>query len=128
MEFFSPSPPLLLTLEAGIQINPNPYPGQPVPYSLSFVFPFPSVFCFVARVHPLSSALTIEEYIHLLSYLIWIKESAYQCRRCGFDPRLKKIPWGRKRKPTPVFLPGKSHGQRSLVHYRLWGHKRVSRT
>ena len=31
----------------------------------------------------------------------------------------------RKRQPTPVFLPGKSHGQRSLVGYSPWGHKRV---
>ena len=45
------------------------------------------------------------------------KESACQCRRCrrhGFDPWVVKIPWRRKWKPIPVFLPGKSHGQRSL--------------
>ena len=33
--------------------------------------------------------------------------------------------WRRKWQPTPVFLPGKSHGQRSLVGYSPWGHKRV---
>ena len=33
-----------------------------------------------------------------------------------------KIPWRRKWHPTPVFLPGKSHGQRSLVGYSPWGH------
>ena len=32
----------------------------------------------------------------------------------GFDLWVRKIPWRRKRQPTPVFLPGKSHGQRSL--------------
>ena len=32
-----------------------------------------------------------------------------------------KIPWRRKWQPTPVFLPGKSHGQRSLVGYSPWG-------
>ena len=32
-----------------------------------------------------------------------------------FDPRVQKIPWHRKWQPTQVFLPGKSHGQRSLV-------------
>ena len=45
------------------------------------------------------------------------KESACQCRRCkrgGFNPWVRKIPWGRKWQPTPVFLPGKSHGRRSL--------------
>ena len=31
--------------------------------------------------------------------------------------------WRRKWQPTPVFLPGESHGQRGLVGYSLWGHK-----
>ena len=35
-------------------------------------------------------------------------------KRCRFDPWVRKIPWSRKWQPTPVFLPGKSHGQRSL--------------
>ena len=43
------------------------------------------------------------------------KESTCQCRRCGFYPWAGRIPW--RRQPTPVFLPGKSHGQRSLVGY-----------
>ena len=34
-----------------------------------------------------------------------------------------KSPWRRKWQPTPVFLPGESHGQRRLVGYSLWGHK-----
>ena len=37
----------------------------------------------------------------------------------------QKIPWRRKWKPTSVFWPGKSHGQRTLVGYSPWGHKRV---
>ena len=40
-----------------------------------------------------------------------------QCRRCWFDPWVGKIPWGRKWQPTPVFLLGKSYGQRSLAGY-----------
>ena len=44
------------------------------------------------------------------------KENACQCRRHGFSSWLRKIPW-RKWQRTPVFLPGKSHGQRSLVGY-----------
>ena len=54
------------------------------------------------------------------------KESVCQCRRHkrhGFDPWVGKIPWKRKWQPTPVFLPGKFHGQRSLVGYNPWGHK-----
>ena len=46
-------------------------------------------------------------------------------RRLGFDPWVRKIPWRRKWQPTPVFLPGESHGQRSLEGYRPWGRKRV---
>ena len=49
------------------------------------------------------------------------KESTGQCRRRGFDPSMGKIPCKQKWQPTPVFLPGKSHGQRSLVGYSLWG-------
>ena len=49
------------------------------------------------------------------------KESTCQCRRFRFDPWVEKIPWRRKWKPTPVFLPGKSNGQRRLVGYSPWG-------
>ena len=45
--------------------------------------------------------------------------------RHGFYPWVRKIPWGRKWQPTPVFLPGKSHGQGSLVGYSAWGRNRV---
>ena len=41
------------------------------------------------------------------------------------SPWAKKIPCRRKWPPTPVFLPGKSHGQRSLVGYSPWGSQRV---
>ena len=53
------------------------------------------------------------------------KEIAFQCRRQGFDPLVRKIPWRRKWQSTPVSLPGKSHGQRSLEGYRSQGCKRV---
>ena len=45
------------------------------------------------------------------------KEPAHQCRRRVFDPWVRKIPWRGKWQSIPVFLPGKSHGQRSLVGY-----------
>ena len=54
------------------------------------------------------------------------KESACRCRKCkrrGFNPWMGKIPWSRKWQPTPVFLPGKFHGQRSLVGYSPWSAK-----
>ena len=54
------------------------------------------------------------------------KEPACHGRRHkshGFDPWVGKIPWRRKWQPTPVFLPGESHGKRSLAGYSPWGHK-----
>ena len=59
------------------------------------------------------------------------KESACQCWRCksrGFHPRVTKIFWRRKWQPTPVFLPGESHGQRSLAGYSTWGCKELDTT
>ena len=59
------------------------------------------------------------------------KEPACQCRRhkrCRFDPRVRKIPWRKKWQPSPVFFPGKFHGQRSLVGYGPWGRKESDMT
>ena len=53
------------------------------------------------------------------------KELACQWSRRRFDSWLGKIPWRRKWQPTPVFLCGKSHRQRSLVGYSSWGYERV---
>ena len=52
-----------------------------------------------------------------------IKEPSYQCRRDGFDPWIGKVPWRREGQPTSGFLPGESHGQRSLVSYSPWSRK-----
>ena len=54
--------------------------------------------------------------------------SGGQCRtpkRLGFDLWVGKIFWRRAWQPTPVFLHGESHGQRSLAHYSSWGCKRI---
>ena len=48
--------------------------------------------------------------------------------RPGFDPWVGKIPWRRKQQPTLVFLPGKSHGWRSLAGYSPWGCKEADMT
>ena len=48
------------------------------------------------------------------------KEPICQCRRHkkhGFDPWVRKMPWRRAWQPTPEFLPGEAHGQRSLAGY-----------
>ena len=54
------------------------------------------------------------------------KEPASQCRRHkrhGLNPWVGKIPWRSVWQPTPVFLPGESHGQRGLAGYSPGGHK-----
>ena len=59
------------------------------------------------------------------------KEPTCQCRRCKrhrFDLWVMKIPYSRKWQPTPVFLPGKFHGQRRLVGYSSWGCKESDMT
>ena len=45
-----------------------------------------------------------------------------------FEPWVGKVPWRRKWQPTPVFLPGKSHGWRRLVGYSPWGGKESDTT
>ena len=60
---------------------------------------------------------------NLASLVAQTKSICLQCRRPGFRSWVGKIPWRRKRQPSPVLLPGKSHGLRSLVGYSQWGSK-----
>ena len=55
---------------------------------------------------------------------IWLHH-CLPSKRLGVDPWVRKILWRRKWQPTPVFLPGKFHGQRSLVGYSPRGCTRV---
>ena len=45
-----------------------------------------------------------------------------------FNPWVGKMPWRREWQPTPVFLPGEFHGQRSLAGYSPWSRKESDRT
>ena len=58
-------------------------------------------------------------------YYWWLngKEST-----CNAEDARNTLPWRRRWKPAPVFLPGKFHGQRSLVVYSPWGHKESDTT
>ena len=82
----------------------------------------------------LTFAKTFLEWQHLItpditvfhSISVALLEPACPCRRRrrrGFDPWVGKIPWRRAWQPTPVFLPGESHGQSSLGGHSPWGHK-----
>ena len=55
------------------------------------------------------------KYIHGLPW--WF--SGKEWRRLRFDPWVRKMPWRRAWQPTPVFVPGESHGQRSLQGHRV---------
>ena len=70
------------------------------------------------------------DLFELLGFPRWLsgKESACQWGRWGFSPWIGKIPWRGKWQPTPLFLPGKSHGQRSLAGYSPWGGKELDTT
>ena len=57
---------------------------------------------------------------------IQLKSRSY--RRWWFNPYVRKTPWRRKWQPPPVFLSGKSHGQRSLGAYSSWDHKESDMT
>ena len=62
---------------------------------------------------------------HLYVLPRWLsgKESTSKYKDLGLIPGLGKFPWRRAWQPTPVFLPGESQGQRSLVGYSPWGHR-----
>ena len=54
------------------------------------------------------------------------QEPTYQCRRCKryrFDPWVGRIPWKSAQQPTPVFLSGEYHGQKSQTGSSPWGCK-----
>ena len=59
------------------------------------------------------------------------KEPAHRCRRCKrlrFNPWAGNTPWRRKWQPAPAFLPGESHGWRSLADHSPWGRKESDTT
>ena len=60
-----------------------------------------------------------------------VKEPTCQWRKhkkCRFTPWVGKIPWRRKWQPSPLFLPGEPHEQRSLAGYSAWGHTELDTT
>ena len=71
-------------------------------------------------------------YSEQLGLSWWLRQYIYlaclQYGRPGFHPWVVKIPWRRKWESTPVFLPGQSHGQRSLAGYSPWGRKELDTT
>ena len=68
-------------------------------------------------------------YVYMTSLWVsaWVSwDGEREKYRPGFDPWVGKIPWRRAWQPTPVFLLGESHGQRSLAGYSPWGVKELN--
>ena len=105
---------------------PHPTPAPPETYPDN-----PNVWAELLRIRVIINfwtLLNMESFLKVGTGLTsWLssKEHSCQCRRCRLEPWVRKVPWRRKWQPAPVFLPGKPHGQRSLVGYSPWGHKRV---
>ena len=62
------------------------------------------------------------ELCYVMGFPSWLSSERIRlqyrsCKRLGFNPWVRKIPWRRAWQPTPVFLAGESHGQRSLAAY-----------
>ena len=68
--------------------------------------------CIVHGVTKSQTWLSDFRFYFLVAHMV-----SLQCRRRRFDPWIRKTPWRRKWQPTPVFLPRKFHGWRSLVPY-----------
>ena len=76
-----------------------------------------------AAVHGVTKSWTqLRNWTYPLKWLTG-KESACQCRRCRFNPWVRRILWRRKWQLTAVFLPEKFHEQRSLAGCSPWGPK-----
>ena len=100
-----------------------PSPSSPPPSPSAVYQPSMGSGRTVATRQERSSGVNCDHLSKAVGFPWWLggKESTCQCRRHGFDPWIGKIPWRRKWQPTPVFLPGKFHGQRSLAGYTVHG-------
>ena len=94
----------------------------------------PPLLCFIKKVpsHPMEKAMAMAPHSSSLAWEIpWTEEPSglqfMESLRVGHNwatslSLFTFMHWRRKWQPTPVLLPGKSHGQRSLVGYSPWGH------
>ena len=85
-----------------------------------FVFFLLYIFCFL-------------KFFYGFGFVFWASlvaqtANSTQCRRPGFDPWVRRIPWRREWLPTPGFLPGESQGQKSLPGYSACSHKESDTT
>ena len=91
--------------------------------------PFPSTFCTEQSFQPASTSLKTQHFLtsNWTAFESWSTKLSLYLYFCLVNYKyVCRIFWRRKWQPAPWFLPGKSHGQRSMVGYSPWGQKRVS--
>ena len=110
------STPQLRRGSPGVPLDPPPTPPVSTPSALTAL---PSSIWSLFTVPPKASVRVKWERIHL---------QGKRGRRLRFHLWVKKIPWRRKWQVTPLVLPGKFHGQRSLAGYSPWGSKELDMT
>ena len=123
-------PPFPQVCSLHLHLNSCLQLGSPVHFSRFYIYTFNIQYLFFLT----SLCMTGSRFIHITSTYS-ISFNGWVIFHCGlpwclqwrywFDSWVGKVPQRRKWQPTPVFLPGKSHGQRSLAGYSPWGRKRV---
>ena len=113
---FKPFLPSSLNLPYATKLGDSP----DITTVISLVFIHCDIFHAFTHIHMClcnlnSSKLVVPRCLSCKKFASYYK----RCRRHGFDPWVGKIPWRRKRQPTPEFVPGKSHGQRTLAGHKL---------
>ena len=88
------------------------------------ILKYAETFCSRGWYREFNIIISAQESLSVSQMTQWWR-TCVQRRRHKCDPWVGMISWRRKWRPTPVFLPGKSHGQRILAGYSPWGHKRV---
>ena len=90
-----------------------------------------SAFFMVQFSHPyltIGKTIASTTWASLVAQMVKNPLAMQELQESSFDPWVRKIPWRRTWQSTPVFLPGESHGQRSLAGYSSWDCKKSDKT
>ena len=96
------------------------------------MFIISQVVCVFKNIFVVLNVINYCKILKVVHYCIpwWLsgKTICLQCRGLGLNPWVRKIPWRGEQLPTPKFLPGECHGQRSLADYSPCVHKELNMT
>ena len=114
-----------LRAEKGLKVALNDKGN--VDFFLASTYSWPGYSDSVGEYPLLKRAVNVSHSFRGLPWCSDGKVSAYNAED-RFDTWVGKILWRKQWQPTPVLVPGKSHGRSSLVGYSLWGHKESDTT